>query len=116
MIREIQNNNHYYLNLLKQIHDYYSNLVEKEKIKINGNYSTFYTSNFLTYIENKSDIINNNIMKFTQTIKYFQAIYDIKVQKQILNQNDELETGLINIQENNILAKCILSSEALYQQ
>lgn len=116
MISGIQSDNHYYLNLLKQMHDYYSNLIEKENIKINANYSNFYTSNFLTYLENKSEIMNNNMMKFSLALRYFQAIYDIKVQMQILNQNDELKTGLINIQENNILAKCILSSETLYQQ
>jgi len=116
MINEIQNDNHYYLNLLNKMHDYYSNLVEKEKIKINANYSTFYTLNFLTYLENKSEIMNNNMMKFTHVIRYYQAIYDINVQKQILNQNDEQKTGLIKIQENNILAKCILNSETLYQQ
>lgn len=55
-------------------------------------------------------------MKYTLAIRYFQTIYDIKIQKQILNQNDELKTALIKIQENNILAKCILSSETLYQQ
>ena len=117
MIYEIQKGNQYYLNLLKEMHDYYSNLKEeKEKIKINENYSTFYNSNFLTYIENKTEIMNNNIMKYTLAIRYFQTIYDIKIQKQILNQNDELKTALIKIQENNILAKCILSSETLYHQ
>lgn len=114
MISEIQNGNQYYLDLLEEMFNYNSKF--KEKIKINESYSTFYSSKILSYLKNNCQFTNNNFMKYTLTLKYFQAKYDIKAQKQLFNLNDELKTGLINIHENNILVKCILSSETLYQQ
>ena len=48
--------------------------------------------------------------------KYFNAIKDIKIQKQFFNNEIEFKKILINIEEKNIFIKCLLSSETLYQQ
>ena len=112
MINEIKKGNYYYLNVLSDMQDHYEDSDSKFTLK----FLSFYNKNFSKNTKNTNKIMSKNIMKFSLLTKYFKIIYDIKVQKQIFDYANELKAGIINLEENHILIKCILSSETLYQR
>ena len=109
MIYQIKNKNYYYLKKLKDMREYYENK------KVNEKYQLFLLENFFNYSNYQDKIINNNIMKFSILSKYYQTISEIRTQKQIYDDELKIQTALINNEENNILIKCLSSSESLYE-
>ena len=87
-----------------------------ENDKITFEYRNFIISNIFDYSKNQDKITRKNTMKFSLLIKYFQTIYELKVQKQIFGNIIEIKDGLIKLEENNILIKNISESETLYQK
>ena len=109
MIKEIQQDNYYYLNILSNMSDYYN---DKE---INNQYFMFALSNNIRCSKNINKITNKNNQKFSLISRYFHTILDMKVQKQVFDSETKIKEELIKNEENNILIKCILNSESLYQ-
>ena len=60
--------------------------------------------------------MKNNNTKFSLLLKYFKILYDLKVQNQLFNNEEEIKKGIINIEENKILIKLISSSEVIYHK
>ena len=60
--------------------------------------------------------MKNNNTKFSLLLKYFNILYDLKVQNQLFNNEEEIKKGIINIEENKILIKLISSSEVIYHK
>ena len=110
LIKQIKNGNYYYLNVLNNFLEYYENK------KVSDEYSKFVGLNTLNYLKYQNKITKINNMKYALLTRYFQTIYDLKVQKQILNDKIEIKNGLIKTAENQILIKNILFSESLYQK
>ena len=84
--------------------------------KITSEYRNFIISNIFEYSKSQNKITRKKTMKFSLLIKYFQTIYELKVQKQIFGNIIEIKDGLINLEESNILIKNISESETLYQK
>ena len=110
MINQINEGNYYYLNILNDFINYY------EGKKINEKYSIFLLSKSIKYSKTQSMTMKKNNMKFSLLMKYFNILYDIDVQKQILNNKEEIKKGLVYIEENKILIKLISNSEIIYQK
>jgi len=110
MINQINEGNYYYLNVLNDFINYY------EGKKINEKYTNFLASKSIKYSKDQSMTMKKNNMKFSLLMKYFNILYDIGVQKQILNNKEEIKKGLIYIEENKILIKLISNSESIYQK
>ena len=76
-----------------------------ENDKITFEYRNFIISNIFEYSKSQNKITRKKTMKFSLLIKYFQTIYELKVQKQIFGNIIEIKDGLINLEESNILIK-----------
>ena len=87
---------------IMESHKKISNYIEESEYNITNNN------------EISTKIMTNNIK--SQKTDDFNIIYDVKVQKQLLDYAKEIKNGLINIKENHILIKCISSSESIYKQ
>lgn len=112
MINEITQGNFYFLNVLSNMQENYK--VNDPKYALQ--YLMFCNKNASKQNKNTNKIMSQNTMKFSLLTKYFNIIYDVKVQKQLLDYAKEIKNGLINIKENHILIKCISSSESIYKQ
>ena len=84
--------------------------------KINEKYAIFLLSKSIKYSKAQSMTMKKNNMKFSLLMKYFNTLYDIDVQKQILNNKEEIKKGLKYVEENKILIKLISNSEIIYQK
>ena len=110
MINQINEGNYYYLNVLNDFINYY------EGKKINEKYTNFLLSKSIKCSKEQLITMKKNNMNFSLLMKYFNILYDIGVQKQILNNKEEIKKGLIYIEENKILMKLISNSEIIYQK
>ena len=110
IIKQASDGNEYYYNILEKIKTYY-----QEK-KINGRYLNFEMSASNKYLKNKINIKERNDVKLRFVSKYYQQVNDIKSQKKIFNNILDLKMGMLNLEENKILIKCILNSESIYQK
>lgn len=110
MINQIKLGNYYFLNKLINFLDYYENK------KINGQYLIFSSTHNAKNSKQHIDILKKITLKLAILTKYFQANNDLKVQRQIIDNEIEIKNGLINLEENKILIKSILNSETLYRQ
>ena len=107
IINQTIKKNYYYFNVLQNLRENYT--------KINQDYYNFKNEIHLSYLDNKIKIMNSNNMRFTLLSSYFNKINELKAQKQIFDNKNEIEKGLIKIEENKILITSILNSETLYQ-
>ena len=110
IIKQASDGNEYNYNILEKIKTYY-----QEK-KINGRYLNFEMSASNKYLKNKINIKERNDVKLRFISKYYQQVNDIKSQKKIFNNILDLKMGMLNLEENKILIKCILNSESIYQK
>ena len=109
MVKQIKNGDYYFLNALERINDCY------EHAKINEKYNPFLSKYSFKYTKQQNEIIPENSSKYILLINYFNKINEIKVQKQILDNEINIRMKLIEIKEDKIFAKCILNSESLYK-
>ena len=110
MITQIESGNYYYLKVLKKFMNYYSDKT------INTNYSLFLNTNIINSLTYQVSTMNNNSTLFALFSKYFNILYDIKTQKQLLQHEIEIRKTQISNEENKLLIKKILYTESLYQK
>ena len=118
LIKEIKNGNYYYLNVLTKMQNYYEEKQQESLSSYNSNIKFLMFVN-LYALERNDDvgkITSSNNMKFNLITKCFQAFDDIEAHYLLFDYINKLKLALINIDENNILIKCISSSHKLYQQ
>ena len=109
MKNQIELDNYYYLKILRSFINYY-----KDK-KINSDYSTFLNLKSSQFSQYQLDTMNDNFIKYSLVTRYFKAVTDIKVQKQILNNIIDIKKNTINTEENKILTKSLSNTENLYR-